>query len=576
MHRWKTRLGAVRTASVVVLAVVVVLAPLVLLATLSVQAGTASMRREVDSRLSSSANLGARFVEARMQGVLNVAQALSASPALHAALLDPVPSPADTATIREHLVALHDAVSGSDAAFIANPAGTVEDVQPAEANVVGGDFSQRDWYRGVSTRQATYLSEAYVSSFVGHPLTVAAASPLFAVGNHGRLLGILVVAYPLTAIQAFADQYGSASHLTLSVIDQHGHLVAGPGSADGQLQTVVGEPGVDAALAGHSGLVDIQSDGGRGLFAYAPIPAMSWAVVAETDAVVALREATQLQNKVLLLSLILALILIAGLTALGINLAQRRKAQHALAALNLELEARVADRTAELKTSNQELEAFTYSVSHDLRAPIRVISGFSSKLQARASSGADPELVRYAERIAANAGRMGELVDELLALSRISRQELDRRTFLPAEVVKRALEVLHDEVLATRAQVDVDEMAACEGDPGLVEQVYANLLSNALKYSRKKASPRVEVGSTDDPEIGTVYYVRDNGAGFDMRFKDKLFGVFQRLHGADEYDGNGVGLAIVQRIVSRHGGKVFAEGTVGIGATFSFTLGRTA
>ena len=560
----------------IALVIVLTLTPLLLLAGVSVQAGTTSVRREVDSRLSASANLGARFIEARMQGVLDVTRALASGPALHAALADASRSSASAAIIRERLSWLQGAISGSKAAFITDPVGTLDDVQPLDSNLVGRNYSHRDWYRGVTAKQAPYLSEAYVSAYVGQPLAVAAAAPVLAGGDRGDLLAIVVVIYPLQAIQQFAEQYGASTHLNLSVVDQHRQLIAGPGAAGGPIRSASSVPGVAAALAGKSGLADVRSDGKRGLYAFAPVPALGWGVVSEADAAVALREGNQLQDDVLALTALLSVILCAGLATIGVNLKQRRRAQQELAQLNVELGARVATRTAELETSNEELEAFTYSVSHDLRAPIRVMAGFSSKLLARASQDTDPEVTRYAERIAVNARRMGELVDELLALSRISRQDLECRTFMPADVVQRALEVLHDEMLATRAQVDVGEMAACDGDPGLVEQVYANLLSNALKYSRNSESPRVEVGSTYNPGTGTVYYVRDNGAGFDMRFKDKLFGVFQRLHGADEYDGNGVGLAIVKRIVTRHGGEVFAEGAVGMGATFSFTLGRAA
>jgi len=168
---------------------------------------------------------------------------------------------------------------------------------------------------------------------------------------------------------------------------------------------------------------------------------------------------------------------------------------------------------------------------------------------------------------------MGLLIDHLLMLSKLNRQQFKKESVNPSAAAQRALDDLDDKVQGNHAKVAIDPMADCQSDPKLLQQVYANLLGNALKYSGRNDHARVEVGSRPDKELGTVYYVRDNGVGFDMRFKDKLFGVFQRLHNDADFEGTGVGLAIVQRIVARHGGQVFAEGVVGKGATFSFTLG---
>jgi two-component system, sensor histidine kinase and response regulator len=226
----------------------------------------------------------------------------------------------------------------------------------------------------------------------------------------------------------------------------------------------------------------------------------------------------------------------------------------------------------QLSASNQELEAFGYSISHDLRAPLRAMAGFAGRLRER-TTVVDPEVSHFADRIIANAQRMGLLVDHLLMLSRLSRRELEKELVNPSTAAGRALDELDEVVTQNHAKVVIEEMADCVGDPKLLQQVYANLLGNALKYSRHNEHPLVEVGSTNNQQLGVVYYVRDNGAGFDMRYRDKLFGAFQRLHTDSEFEGTGVGLAIVQRIVTRHGGEVFAIGAVGKGATFSFTLG---
>ena len=271
---------------------------------------------------------------------------------------------------------------------------------------------------------------------------------------------------------------------------------------------------------------------------------------------------------------------VTAAVAAFLDVTERKQTQSDLAKLNTELESRVLERTAELAASNlglaasnQELEAFTYTVSHDLRAPLRAMAGFAARLRERSGEMADPEFSRHTDRIIANAQKMGMLIDHLLMLSRLNRQQLKKEPVNPRAAAQRALDDLDVAVRGNHAKIAIAAMADCQCDPKLLQQVYANLLGNALKYSSQHEHPLVEVGSTADPQLGTVYYVRDNGVGFDMRFKHKLFGVFQRLHNDTEFEGTGVGLAIVQRIVARHGGEVFAESVLGQGATFSFTLG---
>jgi len=236
----------------------------------------------------------------------------------------------------------------------------------------------------------------------------------------------------------------------------------------------------------------------------------------------------------------------------------------------------VAERTAELEAANRELEAFSYSVSHDLRAPLRALNGFSRILLDDHAAVLPPEARRYLTLVADSADQMSRLVDGLLGLSRLSRQGMDLRTVEPAELVARVLRELPPEETAGR-YVDfvVGELPPCLADPTLLKQVFANLIGNAIKFTRTRPLARIEVGvRTEAGE--TVYYVRDNGVGFDPRYADRLFGVFQRLHRAEDYEGSGIGLATVERIVHRLGGRIWAESTPGRGATFSFTIGGTA
>jgi light-regulated signal transduction histidine kinase (bacteriophytochrome) len=245
---------------------------------------------------------------------------------------------------------------------------------------------------------------------------------------------------------------------------------------------------------------------------------------------------------------------------------------------NDDLERRVAERTQQLEVSNgelgaanQELEAFSYSVSHDLRAPLRAIGGFAGILQEEHAAKLEPEAADYLRDISKNAVEMGQLIDDLLQLSHVGRQGLALHAVDPADVARRALDKLKPEMEGRAVEVEVADLPVCNVDAALLQQVYLNLLSNALKFTRARPLARIEVGSIEG-EGPAVYFVKDNGAGFDMAYGDKLFAVFQRLHRQEDYEGTGVGLAIVQRIVSRHGGRIWAEGEVEVGATFYFTL----
>jgi PAS domain S-box-containing protein len=233
-------------------------------------------------------------------------------------------------------------------------------------------------------------------------------------------------------------------------------------------------------------------------------------------------------------------------------------------------------RARQLEAANKELESFSYSVSHDLRAPLRHIDGFVELLAHKSSGSLDDAGRRYLGIISSSARQMGRLIDDLLSFSRMNRAEL-RRTMVPLDtMVKAAVEDLRMETGARKIVWKIGALPEVEADPAMLRQVWANLLGNAVKYTRTRETAEIEIAEIGDGGEEHVLCIRDNGVGFDMAYADKLFGVFQRLHSSDDFEGTGIGLANVRRIILRHGGRTWAEGTVGSGAAFYFTLPRRA
>jgi signal transduction histidine kinase len=456
-----------------------------------------------------------------------------------------------------------------DRVFLTDPIGTLTSDAPVLPDVRGKNFADRDWYRGVSRHWKPYVSDVYQRAAAPRYNVVAAAIPIKA--EQGEIVGILVLQVQLNALVGWSNAIDIGSSGFIYVVDRQGRLATHPNlPSAGEIIDYSGVPLVKKVLKQQSGvelMFDPISKDER-VAAYAPISGIGWGVIATEGTQTAfaarhnvLTRLVAFYGFIILMSSFLAYLILR--TVIGL-----RRAEEKIQTLNDELQ----ERAVRLELANKELESFSYSVSHDLRAPLRSIDGFSEALVEDYHDKLDDDAKDYLHRIRAATQRMGQLIDDLLNLSRVARSELKSDQIdLSALVSEVATELQKTE---PQRQVDlvIGNGITATGDRRLLRVAMVNLIGNALKFTAKRPLAKIEFGMSG--ENGTrTYFVRDNGAGFDMTYANKLFGAFQRLHSAKEFNGTGIGLATVQRIIHRHNGRVWAEAKPDDGATFYFTLG---
>jgi signal transduction histidine kinase len=462
--------------------------------------------------------------------------------------------------------------------FLTNPGGTLMADFPELPGTRGQNFAHRDWYQGVSRNWEPYVSHVYQRAAEPKLNVIAVVAPVK--DKNGEVSGILGLQVRLETFFEWAKRVQSGPGSFIYVVDKNGRVAFHPKFApQGELPDFSEVPIVRQVLQGKQGVEisfnPIEEE--QRVAAFEPVARYGWGVLAVQPVVMAFAIKNH-QLRRILFAYGLILLFCLGLVYLASRMVIQRRQADEDRRTKAELERRIAERTAELasrtaqlEAANKELESFSYSVSHDLRAPLRAVDGFSRMLEEDYADKLDEEGKRILKTIREGGRKMGQLIDDLLAFSRLSRKRLATSEVDMRSLAQQVFAEMQANQSAGRARLVVDPMPPACGDPVMLRQVWVNLLANGIKFSSPHHQPEVTAGAREDTDEA-VYHVKDNGVGFDMRYYDKLFGAFQRLHREEEFPGTGVGLAIVQRVVARHGGRVWAESTPDQGATFYFAL----
>ncbi|HAJ57463.1 MAG TPA: hypothetical protein DCL35_06810 [Candidatus Omnitrophica bacterium] len=453
--------------------------------------------------------------------------------------------------------------------FLTDTEGTVRAGLPRDDELIGENFVFRDWYKGVSRDWRPYVSEVYETRYTPFYKVVAIAVPIK--DEEGRPIGIMVFLVKLDVFTQWVGTYKFGASGFLFIVDHHGHIVAHPGfPPQGDIIDFSGVPSVRKALKGEEGSLlfynDIEKQ--ERLLVFKPVPHYGWGCVVTQSS----REAFMVRDDTLKIAGILYLIALFLSSIIMIFILRYISAHEVTEEKIRRLNAELARRLVQLKDVNKELEAFSYSVSHDLRAPLRSIDGFSHIILEEYADRFDEKGRDYFKRIRAAAQHMAELIDDLLSLARVSRSELHFEEVDLSALAHKIAGSLKERHPGRDVEFLISPGMTARGDSLLLEGALINLLENSWKFTSKHVRAKIEFGVFKE-KGKDVFFVRDDGAGFDMNYASKLFGAFQRLHTQGEFPGTGIGLVTARRILHRHGGRIWAEGAVEKGATFYFTLG---